>query len=44
MLNFLTALMKSFLHLGGINMAIILCLVVGIGYLKKERKEQVKCE
>jgi hypothetical protein len=40
MLNFLMALMKSFLHLGGIHMAIILCLVVGILYVVNRGKKE----
>ena len=39
MMNFLMALMKSFLHLGGINMAVILCLAVGILYVVNREKK-----
>lgn len=38
MLSFLMALMKSFLQLGGIHIALILCLVVGILYLVIKRR------
>lgn len=39
MMNFLMALMKIFLHLGGINMALILCLVAGILYVVNREKK-----
>ncbi|MFC0413883.1 hypothetical protein ACFFHH_00120 [Cytobacillus solani] len=38
-MNFLLAIMKSFLHLGGIKIAMILCLAAGIVYLVKQRKK-----
>lgn len=41
-MNFLIVLIKNFLHLGSVKVALIFCLVAGIVYLIKRRKERVK--
>ncbi|WP_157684483.1 hypothetical protein [Cytobacillus praedii] len=37
-MNFLLAIMKSFLHLGGLQIAMILCVAAGIIYLARQSK------